>query len=281
MGNPIVHWELIVSDLEKAKEFYRGVFDWSIEEASAFPGYPMIDAGKEPRGAMWSTRMPSSATSPASSRSTMLAEEVHSRAPPTSDPEARSLEASVHGILRNPIYAGLIRYKGAVYQGTHEPIISLDLFDETQAVFEPNRNGPKVPRTPSPYGTTCSAQSAAARSPQSTNGSRLLPLHSWQGTRSLPREGLHARGEALRTGGEHPGKHPIRRGPHRGSRGRKPRRSTRRTRGAPRKSGEHGPGHHREQDADESPPRYLPREPHRLGNLRAQGPRTGRGAPCF
>ncbi len=53
MGNPIVHWELIVSDLEKAKEFYRGVFDWSIEEASAFPGYPMIDAGKEPRGAMW------------------------------------------------------------------------------------------------------------------------------------------------------------------------------------------------------------------------------------
>ncbi len=53
MGNPIVHWELMVSDLDKAKEFYSGVFDWKIEEAPSFPGYPMIDTGKEPGGAMW------------------------------------------------------------------------------------------------------------------------------------------------------------------------------------------------------------------------------------
>jgi predicted enzyme related to lactoylglutathione lyase len=52
MGNPIAHWELMVSDLDKAKEFYTTVFDWMIEEAPAFPGYPMIDPGKEPRGAM-------------------------------------------------------------------------------------------------------------------------------------------------------------------------------------------------------------------------------------
>jgi uncharacterized protein len=53
MGSPIVHWELTVSDLEKAKKFYTSVFDWKIEEAPSFPGYPMIDPGKEPRGAMW------------------------------------------------------------------------------------------------------------------------------------------------------------------------------------------------------------------------------------
>jgi predicted enzyme related to lactoylglutathione lyase len=52
MGNPIVHWELIVGDLTKASEFYSKVFDWKIEDNPAFPGYPMIDPGKEPRGAM-------------------------------------------------------------------------------------------------------------------------------------------------------------------------------------------------------------------------------------
>ncbi len=52
MGNPIVHWELMVSDLEKAKKFYTTVFEWHVEDAPAFPGYPMIDPGKEPGGAM-------------------------------------------------------------------------------------------------------------------------------------------------------------------------------------------------------------------------------------
>jgi len=51
MGNPIVHWELLVNDLEVAKKFYSAVFDWTIEESS-FPGYPMIQTGAEPNGAM-------------------------------------------------------------------------------------------------------------------------------------------------------------------------------------------------------------------------------------
>jgi predicted enzyme related to lactoylglutathione lyase len=52
MANPIVHWELVVSDLDKASEFYTNVFQWQIEGLPAFPGYPMVDPGKEPRGAM-------------------------------------------------------------------------------------------------------------------------------------------------------------------------------------------------------------------------------------
>jgi hypothetical protein len=52
MGNPIVHWELIVSDLAKASKFYSEIFDWKIEENQAFPGYAMVDPGEEPRGAM-------------------------------------------------------------------------------------------------------------------------------------------------------------------------------------------------------------------------------------
>lgn len=52
MANPIVHWELIVGDLDKAKEFYTNVFGWSVEGLPAFPDYPMVDTGKEPGGAM-------------------------------------------------------------------------------------------------------------------------------------------------------------------------------------------------------------------------------------
>lgn len=51
MGNPIVHWELMVSDPQKAIAFYSAVFDWEIDETS-MPGYPMLDTGTEPPGGM-------------------------------------------------------------------------------------------------------------------------------------------------------------------------------------------------------------------------------------
>jgi uncharacterized protein len=51
MGNPIVHWELMVNDLTKAKTFYSSIFDWEWDEA-AFPGYPLIKTGTEPAGGM-------------------------------------------------------------------------------------------------------------------------------------------------------------------------------------------------------------------------------------
>jgi uncharacterized protein len=51
MGNPIVHWELMVDDLVKAKAFYSAVFDWKLDD-STFPGYTAIDTGSEPPGGM-------------------------------------------------------------------------------------------------------------------------------------------------------------------------------------------------------------------------------------
>lgn len=40
----------MVSDIERAKEFYAKIFDWKVEE-SQFPGYSGIDPGTEPPGA--------------------------------------------------------------------------------------------------------------------------------------------------------------------------------------------------------------------------------------
>ena len=57
MGNPIVHWDLTVSDPEKAKAFYGSVFDWKFDDSS-MPGYTIIDVGIEGRGGGMMQRPP-------------------------------------------------------------------------------------------------------------------------------------------------------------------------------------------------------------------------------
>jgi predicted enzyme related to lactoylglutathione lyase len=51
MGNPIVHFELMVNDMARAKSFYSSIFDWAIDD-SAIPGYSMITTGEPPAGGM-------------------------------------------------------------------------------------------------------------------------------------------------------------------------------------------------------------------------------------
>jgi uncharacterized protein len=62
MGNPLFHWELMVSDVGRAVEFYSTVFDWEIDQNS-FPGYPLIKTGDTPGGAFMAK--PTSASGPA------------------------------------------------------------------------------------------------------------------------------------------------------------------------------------------------------------------------
>ena len=45
-------------------------------------------------------------------------------------------ESLIEWTLKNPFYTGLFRWKGGLYQGNHEPIISQELFDKVQAVFK-------------------------------------------------------------------------------------------------------------------------------------------------
>ncbi|MCK5590949.1 MAG: recombinase family protein [Candidatus Pacebacteria bacterium] len=44
--------------------------------------------------------------------------------------------SNYHFMLKNPIYYGLIRFNGEVYEGTHEPIITKKLFDKAQRILE-------------------------------------------------------------------------------------------------------------------------------------------------
>ncbi|OFW59197.1 MAG: hypothetical protein A2133_00375 [Actinobacteria bacterium RBG_16_64_13] len=51
MANPLFHWELMVSDVPKAIDFYSKVFDWEFDQ-DTFPSYPLIKTGDTPGGAL-------------------------------------------------------------------------------------------------------------------------------------------------------------------------------------------------------------------------------------
>jgi len=50
MSNPMVHWELMVPDVERAKAFYGRVFGWKF--AGYGPEYTTIETGQAPAGGL-------------------------------------------------------------------------------------------------------------------------------------------------------------------------------------------------------------------------------------
>ena len=53
--------------------------------------------------------------------------------------------AQYHRVLQNPIYYGVLRYKGELHEARHEPIISKCLFDAVEAVMN-RKSKPKAPK---------------------------------------------------------------------------------------------------------------------------------------
>jgi site-specific DNA recombinase len=49
--------------------------------------------------------------------------------------------SAVHRMLRNPVYAGVVRWRGVDRDGTHPPLISHELFDKVQRVLEAHSSG--------------------------------------------------------------------------------------------------------------------------------------------
>ena len=60
MGNPFVHVELHTDDVKAAKKFYRGLFDWKLDDAKLPEGglYTMIAVGKGTGGGMMTKHAP-------------------------------------------------------------------------------------------------------------------------------------------------------------------------------------------------------------------------------
>lgn len=57
MANPFTHIELNTTDVAKAKSFYSGLFQWTIEDLPTM-GYSMISTGKAPGGGLMKHPVP-------------------------------------------------------------------------------------------------------------------------------------------------------------------------------------------------------------------------------
>jgi predicted enzyme related to lactoylglutathione lyase len=60
MANPFVHIELATTDVDKAKSFYKALFDWKLDDMDMGGGmiYTMIDVGEGTGGGMMKHPMP-------------------------------------------------------------------------------------------------------------------------------------------------------------------------------------------------------------------------------
>jgi predicted enzyme related to lactoylglutathione lyase len=60
MANPFVHVELATTDIDKAKSFYRSLFDWKLSDMDMGGGmtYTMVEVGEGTGGGMMKHPMP-------------------------------------------------------------------------------------------------------------------------------------------------------------------------------------------------------------------------------
>lgn len=60
MGNPFVHVELGTTDIDKAKSFYKALFDWTLQDEDVGGGmtYTMISVGEGTGGGMMKQMVP-------------------------------------------------------------------------------------------------------------------------------------------------------------------------------------------------------------------------------
>ncbi|MHB8512934.1 MAG: recombinase family protein [Actinomycetota bacterium] len=56
-------------------------------------------------------------------------------------PEHALYLSTLHAMLRNPYYTGVVSWKGVQYPGRHEPLVSEELFERVQQRLDANRNG--------------------------------------------------------------------------------------------------------------------------------------------
>lgn len=50
-------------------------------------------------------------------------------------------KSAVHRMLRNPVYAGVVRWRDVERDGTHPPLVTRELFDKVQSVLDAHSSG--------------------------------------------------------------------------------------------------------------------------------------------
>ena len=89
MGNPFVHVELNTTDVAAAKNFYRSLFDWTLNDVDMGEGktYTMIEVGEGTKGGLMQHPVPGM---PSSWLAYVLVDDIHA-----ATEKARGLGANV------------------------------------------------------------------------------------------------------------------------------------------------------------------------------------------
>lgn len=81
-------------------------------------------------------------------------------------------KAHLQSILRNPVYIGKMRFSGKIYQGTHQPLISEDLFNHVQTLHNEKQRKMRLYKDYLLTGLIRCAECNSAMTPAFTNKKR-------------------------------------------------------------------------------------------------------------
>jgi site-specific DNA recombinase len=109
-------------------------------------------------------------------------------------------EATVHTLLRNPLFKGVVEWEGKSHPGRHEALVSVDLWERVQGVMDGHRRGNEVRgRRGLPFGglLTC-GHCGCALTGEAQKGGRYVYYHCTQSRGEC--RGRYARQEELEAG---------------------------------------------------------------------------------
>ena len=79
-------------------------------------------------------------------------------------------DSQLHNILRHPYYTGVVRYRGAIYPGKHDPLVDIQTWQRVQELLtaktwqaRSTASTPTTSRAPSTAGTAAAASSSATQ----------------------------------------------------------------------------------------------------------------------
>ena len=144
-------------------------------------------------------------------------------------------KSPLHKLLTNPLYAGLIRWGGMTYPGTHEPLVSRELFERVQRRLD-GKSHPQTKRFPLPWPPCLRVLRLPDHGRPGQGEVPVLPLHEREGeVRSTLGEGGPFGAETRLGGGQDPslpgrGRPPVDAPPRReGTEAREPGEASRRS----------------------------------------------------
>ena len=96
-------------------------------------------------------------------------------------------------LLKNPFYTGRFLYKGALYNGRHEPLISVNMFNNAQRAFKKDNKPDKQVRHHFPYSGLFKCAQCGSAVAGEIKKNKYIYYHCADKTKACPNKGINLR----------------------------------------------------------------------------------------